>query len=102
MRIATLDLTPDLFLEFCKACKQGEPRRFIVKENPLPDDVKLVGMRFADDEPLRIRLVLTSRTFAEVLKGSIPPPLPNVVFETVYDAPDDPDSSYDFGDYVNQ
>lgn len=85
MRIATLDLTPELFVEFCKASKQGGglARRFVVKENPLPDDAEIVRIGLA--EPYTLRLYIQSQEFAEVPEGQNPPALPNVLYETVYD-----------------
>lgn len=45
MKIATLDLAPELFIEFCKLCKNGPSRRYIVKQNALPDDAEVVEVR---------------------------------------------------------
>lgn len=88
MRIATLDLTPELFIEFCKASKRGSGlgRRFVVKENPLPDDAEIVRIGLASlIEPYTLRLYIQSQEFAEVPEGQNPPALPNVLYETVYD-----------------
>jgi len=86
MKIATLDLTPELFLDFCKMCKDGPPRQIIVKENALPDDAKVVGVIVAKDRyPLTLRLVIESDSFVDVPEGELMPELPLVVFETIYD-----------------
>lgn len=89
MRVAALDLTPELFVEFCKAGKQGGglARRFVVKENPLPDDAEIVRVGLATAfEPHTLRLYIRSELFAEVPDGQDPPELPVVIYETVYDA----------------
>jgi hypothetical protein len=83
VKVATLDLSADLFLEFSKACKAGPPRRFVVKENALPDDAEIVRVRYYD--PDRLRLFITSESFADVREGGEPPELPPVVFTTQYD-----------------
>lgn len=88
MKLAVLDLTPELFVEFCKSSVKGEPRRFTVKDNALPDDVEIVRIRLADDAvwPQTLQLVLRSASFSEVAAGAKPPMLPPVVFETIFDA----------------
>lgn len=85
MKLATLDLTPDLFVEFCKVCKSGAARRFIVKKNPLPDDAEIVRIGIAPPsiEPYTLRLYIQSEEFADVSEGA-EPELPLVVFETIY------------------
>lgn len=87
MKLATLDLTSELFLEFSKVCMDGGglSRRLKVKANPLPDDVRIERVGMAHNPPLTLRLYLTSETFAEVPDGIDPPQLPPVVFETIYD-----------------
>lgn len=89
MRRATLDLTPELFVEFAKLCKSGLPRRIVVKENPLPDDARIVDIRLKDTLlPYTLQLVLESESFNEVATNpdsAMPPRLPElplVVFET--------------------
>lgn len=78
--IATLDLSPDLFVEFCKACKTGPPHRFEVIQNPLPDDTEVVDVEVSAESPFYLRLVLASTEFPE---GK--PALPLVILRTVYD-----------------
>lgn len=88
MKIATLDLTPDLFVEFCKASKENghKPRRFVVKENPLPDDAEVVAVQLRDPYlPHTLRLVIQSESFADVPEGATPPELAMVWYETVFD-----------------
>lgn len=88
MKIATLDLTPSLLVEFSKACgNQPFARRFIVRENPLPDDAEIVRIGLADDglEPRTLRLYIKSESFAEVGEHVEPPSLPLVIFETVFE-----------------
>lgn len=90
MRVATLDLTPELFLEFAKACTgQGLTRRFLVKEHPLPDDAKIVDIRLRYPRRHTLQLLVQSESFAEVPEGEKPPELPLVVFETVFDSDND-------------
>jgi len=85
MKLATLDLAPELFIDFCKLCKDGPLRQIQVKENPLPDDARVVGVIVAKDRyPLTLRLVIESDSFADVPEGELMPELPLVVFETVY------------------
>jgi hypothetical protein len=87
MRLATLRLTPDLFIEFAKACKDGPPRRFVVKENPLPADATIVRVdvdHVFNPSPFTLRLVLQSETFDEIAEGEILPELDPVVFETQF------------------
>jgi hypothetical protein len=85
MRIAALDLTPELFVQFCQVCKDGPPRHFVVKKNPLPDDAKVVGVITRPDRfPLILRLVVESEAFADVPEGESIPELPDVWFETIY------------------
>lgn len=86
-KLATLDLTPELFVEFAKFCKQGPPRRAIVKENPLPDDAEIVHIRLRPDRyyPNLLQLVIKSESFEDVPVGSSFPELPLVVFETIFD-----------------
>lgn len=86
MRVATLDLTPELFVEFAKACKNGPPRRFIVKDNPLPEDAKIIRVRLSLlHYPETLQLLIESESFEDVAKGTRPPELPQVVFSTQYD-----------------
>ena len=91
MKLATLDLSPELFVEFCKASKHGGgmARKFVVKENPLPEDAEIIRIGLAHDrlEPQTLRLYIQSEQFAEVSDGAIPPELPLVLYETVYDNP---------------
>jgi hypothetical protein len=90
VRIATLDLTPELFVEFCKFCKDGPLRLTVVRENPLPDDAKIIGCRTNTDHwPMTLKLVVESATFADVFEGEKVPELPLVMFETIYDNPYD-------------
>ena len=86
MKVATLDLTPDLFIEFSKACKDGIPRRFVVKENPLPDDSRIVqAVPRSDCFPTVWRLFIVSESFDEIPDGTVPPALPPILFETIYE-----------------
>lgn len=97
MRIATLDLTPELFIEFCKASGErgGLARKFIVIENPLPDDTEVVRIRVAPlSYPNTLQLVLTSESFPNVPEDE-PSQLPLVVYKTVYD--DLPDRTHATG-----
>jgi hypothetical protein len=85
-KLALLPLTADLFLEFSKVCKDGPPRRLVVKENPLPDDAKIISIEaFWDRPPFTLALLLTSEAFADVPEGQTPPEVPDIWFETVYD-----------------
>ena len=81
-QIALLDLTPELFIEFCKASKEleGAPRRFKIIENALPDDAEVVAVRHEDNfgHPL-IRLEIASAEFPEGC-----PTLPSPIYQTVY------------------
>lgn len=87
MKVATLDLTPELFVEFAKACKvEGLGRRFVVKKNPLPDDAEIVRISLRDPyEQPTLRLVIRSETFADIPEGANPPEVPDILFETIYD-----------------
>jgi len=87
MKIAILELSPELFVEFAKACKKGPPRRFTVKANALPDDASIVRVGFTGDSQglYTLKLVVQSETFADVPNGEMIPELPAVVFETVND-----------------
>lgn len=85
-KLAILPLTAELFLEFSKACKDGPPRRFMVKENPLPDDVKIISIEAFWDRPrFTLALVLASESFEDVPEGVTPPEVPRLLFETIYD-----------------
>lgn len=85
-RLALLELTAELFVEFAKACKDGPPRRLRVKDNALPDDTAIISVEALwDRPPFTLALVLHSETFDEVPVGTRPPTLPAVVFETIYD-----------------
>lgn len=88
MKIATLDLTPELFVEFCKLCKSGPSRRYTVKENALPDDAEVVEVRLRSPFlPHTLQLVIKSESFADVPEGGEPPELPPIWFETVFENP---------------
>lgn len=88
MKIATLDLTPELFVEFCRFCKDGPPRFTVVKENPLPDDAEIIDVRHHPHRwPHRLQLIVKSASFTDLSEGDEIPELPLVVFETVYDNP---------------
>lgn len=90
MKIATLDLTPELFVEFCRFCKSGPPRFTVVKENPLPNDAQIIGCHVNTERwPMTLKLVINSDSFADIPDGNRIPELPLVVFETVYDNPYD-------------
>lgn len=98
MKVATLDLTPELFVELCKASKEHNrwPRRFVVKKNPLPDDAKVVEVRLREPFlPHTLRLVISSESFAEVPEGATPPELPMIWYETVFSLPDGRDAEHD-------
>lgn len=86
MKLATLDLAPELFVDFCKVCKIGPARQFIVKENPLPDDAEIVRIGLARDGmwPQTLRLYIRSESFADVPDDADPPPLPLVIFQVVH------------------
>lgn len=105
MRVATLDLTPELFVEFCKVSgwRGGMYRRFKVVANPLPQDAEVIAIQLRDAYlPQTLRLVIRSETFAELPEGAIPPELPLVTFETVYDPPTDdkcPNCGIDFNEF---
>ena len=86
MRVATLDLTPELFVEFSKACKGTFARRFTVKQNPLPDDAEIVRIGLRDPyEPHTLRLFITSEEFEDIPEGATPPELPMIWFETIHE-----------------
>ncbi len=78
MGAAILQLTPKLFIELSKACKEGSPRKFVVREHPLPDDAEVVDIRRGDDGQLQ--MIIQSQAFSG--DGQI---LPAVIFETIYD-----------------
>lgn len=82
VRIAVLELTPPLFTEFAKFCKDGPPRYYIVKENALPDDAEIVDVDLKDGRYWR--LFIQSESFADVPRGVEPPVLPPILFDTVY------------------
>lgn len=83
-KIAVLPLTADLFLEWSKACRDGPPRRFVVKENPLPDDAKIVGVElFGNKQDLILALVVESESFEDVPADVAPPEVPRIPFEVV-------------------
>lgn len=85
-KLALLPLTAELFLEFSKACKDGPPRRFTVKENPLPDDATIISIEaFYDRPPFTLALLIASDSFADVAEGETVPEVPRLLFETVYD-----------------
>lgn len=86
-RVATMDLVPDLFIEFCKASTQahGWPRSFVVRENPLPDDAKVEAIQQINS--CTVRLLISSASFAEVPEGAPPPELPMIVYQTVVEPP---------------
>lgn len=83
MRVAALDLTPEIFVQFCMASKEGPPRRFKVVQHPLPEDARVLQMQIVNGH--NIRLFLTSELFEEVPENEEPPLLPSPVYETVYD-----------------
>lgn len=88
MRIATLDLTPDLFLDFCKSLKAGPSRSFKVKENALPDDARVIRVALRETGTIAgavWTLFIESEAFNEIGDGVIPPSLPQPVLEAVYD-----------------
>lgn len=90
MRIATLDLTPELFTEFCKASgsRGGAARMFIVKENALPDDAEVVAVEVVPQRAMGalpcLRLHIKSETFKDIANGEPFPSLRPVVYETQY------------------
>jgi len=86
VRVATLDVTAQLLAEFAMASQyhNGLPRRFFVKQNPLPDDVEVVSVR-GTEVPGVVRLLLRSDSFDDVPEGEEPPCVPPVVYQTVYD-----------------
>lgn len=83
MKQAYLYITPSLFVEFTKASQQheGKPRRFLVIENPLPDDAEVVKVESLFGN---IRLLIESQSFNDVDAGSIPD-LPPPIYRTVFD-----------------
>lgn len=76
-----LPLTADVFIEFSKAVKHraGFSRRFRVKENPLPDDARIVGV---GGDGHMLALIIESDTWQQddPIAIQLPP-----VFETVFD-----------------
>lgn len=90
-RLATLDLSPELFVQFCLASQDGPPRRFLVIENGLPADVKVIDVTLV---PLLggsssiIRLLLSSSKFEKVREE--PAQLPAPVYKVVFDEGDLP------------
>lgn len=78
MKEAILRLTPELFVEFCKA---GEPRMLRVVENALPADAKYV--RAGHDINGDLLLAIQSESFADVLPGMVRMELPSPRFEVV-------------------
>lgn len=85
MRIATLDLAPEIFMEFVQGSKDGPPRYFQVKENPLPDDARVVSVSPRTETcPMIWRLFIESESFADVAEGDVPPELPWITYEVVY------------------
>lgn len=92
MKVALLELTPELFVDFCKASKNGPPRRFEVVENALPDDAEVSAIAHMSD-PLRLHhgtvlLHIKSESFADVPEGGFIPKLPPIMFRTVEDPPE--------------
>lgn len=88
MRVKTLLLTPQLLVAMLQSCKDGPPRRFIVKANALPDDATLVAVLQAEPTRITSDLVLwiSSETFPEVTGQT--PALEPPIFETVFDESD--------------
>lgn len=86
MRLATLDLSAEMFVEFSKAFKfEGLGRHFRVRDNALPDDAEVVRITFHPYSPSILRLVLKSKSFTDVPEGADPPELPGIICETIYD-----------------
>lgn len=86
MRVALLELTPEMFVEFSKACQPGPPRTFDVVENALPLDARVVAVAH-NANPLRLNhgtvlLHIVSETFEDVPEGGLMPTLPPVLFKT--------------------
>jgi hypothetical protein len=85
VKVATLDLSPDMLMSFMQASKSGPPRYFMVKKNPLPDDARIVHVAPCTEHyPIVWRLFIESDSFEEVEEGCVPPALPLVVYETVH------------------
>lgn len=82
MAEAILELTPELFVELAKASKGGQPRRFMVKSNPLPDDAEIVRVYYMPNGNLGLWL-----SSAEFPDSDQVPTLPPVMFETIFDPP---------------
>ena len=85
MRIAALDVTAELLVEFVNASQYRGllPRAFFVKENPLPEDTKVVRV-LGTECPGVIRLWLESSAFADIPDGQDPPQVPQIIYQTVY------------------
>lgn len=82
MKAATLSLTPELFIEFAKFCKDGTLRRIVVRENPLPDDAKVIAVQ--SDGNGDLALLIGSESFENVSDPPFPV-LASPVFETIFD-----------------
>lgn len=88
MKHAALPLTPDLFVEMRKASTElGITRRFRVKKNALPDDARPIRV-YWDSASGLLYLLVESDSFADVSRPEDVPVLPPVIFETVYDGPE--------------
>jgi len=86
MRVAVLRITPELFVEFCKACQDGPLRSFVVTANALPADATVINLR-GDPNLELIELLIQSETFDELPEGQAPPTLDPVVFRTDFRNP---------------
>jgi hypothetical protein len=91
VKVATLDLSTELFVEFSKASgmRGGLTRSFVVAENPLPDDAEVVAVEahevYAMGALPLLRLHIKSESYAEVAEGETPPELPLVIYRTIYE-----------------
>lgn len=90
-RLAILQVSPESFVEICKAGR----RSFSVKNNPVPNDARIVGVGpegsgnklFAyNTETACVNIILESESFAHVPEGFAIPYLPCPVLMVEMDA----------------
>jgi hypothetical protein len=86
LKVANLFVTAELLAQFVFASRyhNGLPRRFFVLQNPLPDDVSVIGV-YGTETPGVIRLLLKSESFDDIPDGAEIPNVPDIFYRTVYD-----------------
>ena len=81
LRVMTLEATADLLIQMCKNRPDGWWWR--LKENPLPDDARLIDVRYDHDKRTMV-MVLESEAWPEIDEGSLMSPAPTPIFESRY------------------